>query len=348
MDFSYTQSDLEKLLSPKSVIGKTGSNITNISSLSDANKNSVSFLWNRKYRKDVAMSNAALLLLPESYDGAPKEDQCFFLTKNPSLALAKLCADIEEKYKKNIPVAIHESAVIDKTAKIGRNVSIGANSVIDANAIIGDNSTIGACSYIGRDVSIGNGTVIHNNVTIMNMCKIGDFVIIYSGCVIGSDGFGYETVNGEHVKLPQIGNVIIENNVHIGAKTTIDRARFGHTVIGEGTKIDNLVQVGHNVKIGKRCLIVSQVGISGSTVLGDYVVLGGQVGVAGHIKIADGVMAGGQSGIASNCKKGEFMLGTPALPFKNMNKIFALRKRLPEIFKRVSNIEEIVNEKLGH
>ena len=212
MDFSYTQSDLEKLLSPKSVVGKTGSNITNISSLSDANKNSVSFLWNRKYRKDVAMSNAALLLLPESYDGAPKEDQCFFLTKNPSLALAKLCADIEEKYTKNIPVTIHESAVIDKTAKIGRNVSIGANSVIDANAIIGDNSTIGACSYIGRDVSVGNGTTIHNNVTIMNMCKIGDFVIIYSGCVIGSDGFGYETVNGEHVKLPQIGNVVIDYN----------------------------------------------------------------------------------------------------------------------------------------
>ena len=294
------------------------------------------------------MSNAALLLLPESYDGAPKEDQCFFLTKNPSLALAKLCADIEEKYKKNIPVAIHESAVIDKTAKIGRNVSIGANSVIDANAIIGDNSTIGACSYIGRDVSIGNGTVIHNNVTIMNMCKIGDFVIIYSGCVIGSDGFGYETVNGEHVKLPQIGNVVIEDNVHIGANTTIDRARFGRTIIGEGTKIDNLVQIGHNVKIGKGCLIASQVGISGSTVLGDYVVFGGQVGVAGHIKIADGVMAGGQSGIASNCKNGEFMLGTPALPFNTMNKIFALRKRLPEIFKRVSNIEEIVGEKLGH
>lgn len=348
MDFSYTQSDLEKLLSPKSVKGETGSNITNISSLPDANKNSVSFLWNRKYRKDVAVSNAALLLLPENYDGAPKEDQCFFFTENPSLALAKLCSDIEEKYKKNIPVAIHESAVIDKTAKIGRNVSIGANSVIDANAIIGDNSTIGSCSYIGRDVSIGNGTAIHNNVTIMNMCKIGDFVIIYSGCVIGSDGFGYETVNGEHVKLPQIGNVVIEDNVHIGANTTIDRARFGHTIIGEGTKIDNLVQVGHNVKIGKRCLIVSQVGISGSTELGDYVVLGGQVGVAGHIKISDGVMAGGQSGIASNCKKGEFMLGTPALPFKNMNKIFALRKRLPEIFKRVSYIEEIVNEKLGH
>lgn len=348
MDFSYTQSDLEKLLSPKNVIGKTSSNITNISSLSDANKNSVSFLWNRKYRKDVAMSNAALLLLPENYDGAPKEDQCFFLTENPSLALAKLCADIEEKYKKNIPVVIHESAVIDRTAKIGRNVSIGANSVIDANVTIGDNSTIGACSYIGRDVSIGNGTTIHNNVTVMNMCKIGDFVIIYSGCVIGSDGFGYETVNGEHVKLPQIGNVVIENNVHIGANTTIDRARFGRTIIGEGTKIDNLVQIGHNVKIGKRCLIASQVGISGSTVLGDYVVFGGQVGVAGHIKIADGVMAGGQSGIASNCKNGEFMLGTPALPFNTMNKIFALRKRLPEIFKRVSNIEEIVSEKLGH
>lgn len=348
MDFSYTQSDLEKLLSPKSVKGETGSNITNISSLSDANKNSVSFLWNRKYRKDVAMSNAALLLLPENYDGTPKEDQCFFLTENPSLALAKLCADIEEKYKKNIPIIIHESAVIDKTAKIGRNVSIGANSVIDANAIIGDNSTIGSCSYIGRDVSIGNGTVIHNNVTIMNMCKIGDFVIIYSGCVIGSDGFGYETVNGEHVKLPQIGNVVIEDNVHIGANTTIDRARFGHTIIGEGTKIDNLVQVGHNVKIGKRCLIVSQVGISGSTELGDYVVLGGQVGVAGHIKISDGVMAGGQSGIASNCKKGEFMLGTPALPFKNMNKIFALRKRLPEIFKRVSYIEEMISKNFDH
>ena len=348
MDFSYTQSDLEKLLLPKSVIGKTSSNITNISSLSDANKNSVSFLWNRKYRKDVAMSNAALLLLPENYDGTPKEDQCFFLTKNPSLALAKLCSDIEEKYKKNIPLAIHESTVIDKTAKIGRNVSIGANSVIDANVTIGDNSTIGSCSYIGRDVYVGNGTTIHNNVTIMNMCKIGDFVIVYSGCVIGSDGFGYETVNGEHVKLPQIGNVVIENNVHIGANTTIDRARFGRTIIGEGTKIDNLVQIGHNVKIGKGCLIASQVGISGSTVLGDYVVFGGQVGVAGHIKIADGVMAGGQSGIASNCKNGEFMLGTPALPFKTMNKIFALRKRLPEIFKRVSNIEEIVNEKLGH
>ena len=347
MDFSYTQSDLEKLLSPKSVIGKTGSNITNISSLSDANKNSVSFLWNRKYRKDVAMSNAALLLLPENYDGTPKEGQCFFLTENPSLALAKLCADIEEKYKKNIPVIIHESAVIDKTAKIGRNVSIGANSVIDANAIIGDNSTIGSCSYIGRDVSIGNGTVIHNNVTIMNMCKIGDFVIIYSGCVIGSDGFGYETVNGEHVKLPQIGNVVIEDNVHIGANTTIDRARFGHTIIGEGTKIDNLVQIAHNVEVGKNTVMSAQSGVAGSTKIGEWCMLGGQVGIAGHLVVGDQTQFGAKCGLPGGniAKKGHVQLmGYPSQIHKDWQRSQVCVRQLPDFFKEVAEMKKEIEE----
>jgi UDP-3-O-[3-hydroxymyristoyl] glucosamine N-acyltransferase len=165
-------------------------------------------------------------------------------------------------------------------------------------------------------------------------------VRLHPGVVVGSDGFGYEFAGGRHEKVPQIGTVLVENDVEIGANSTIDRARFSRTVIGEGSKIDNLVQIGHNVIIGKHCLICAQVGISGSTTLQDYVVLGGQVGVAGHITVGKGVKAGGQAGIHASVKPGSFINGTPAIPYMIERRLVVLHQRLPEIFKRVDALEE--------
>jgi UDP-3-O-[3-hydroxymyristoyl] glucosamine N-acyltransferase len=178
----------------------------------------------------------------------------------------------------------------------------------------------------------------------MDFCEIGARVTLFPGVVIGADGFGYETVNGAHEQIPQMGNVVICDDVDIGANSTIDRARFEHTVVGRGTKIDNLVQIGHNVSIGEGCLIVAQTGISGSTTIGNYVVIGGQVGIAGHIAIPDGVMIAGKSAIPSyRPSEGKLLRGSPAMPMRDANRFYVLRKKIPELFNRVSALEKMVN-----
>jgi UDP-3-O-[3-hydroxymyristoyl] glucosamine N-acyltransferase len=171
-------------------------------------------------------------------------------------------------------------------------------------------------------------------------CTLGKNVILYPGAIVGSDGFGYETVDGVHEKMPQIGNVAIGDCVEIGANTTIDRARFGSTVLGDGTKIDNLVQIGHNVAIGKHCLIVAHVGIAGSATIGDRVTIGGQSGVVGHVHVGEGSLIGGQTGVASSCKPGSFLRGSPAMPYGDATKFLACRKYLPELIRRVKAIED--------
>lgn len=341
MKFSYQMSDLIELLSPLNVVGNCCDALTGISALFESKPGDISFLGNLKYSKDVVKCNASVIFLPKTYDGIPLENQTYMFFDNPSLALAELCRDIEKKQCDHDSVGkIHDSAIIDNSAQIGSFVTICANAVIGKNVIIGDNCMIGSGCYIGNNVSIGTNTVLHPNVTIMQDSVIGNNCFLYSGVVIGSDGFGYENVNGNIIKVPQIGNVIIEDDVEIGANTTIDRARFGHTIIGRGTKIDNLVQVGHNVVIGKSCIIVSQTGIAGSTTIGNYVTIGGQVGIAGHLTIGDGSMIAGKSSVPSSCKPGSILRGIPCMPYNTSNKYYVLRKKIPELFKRVSALED--------
>jgi UDP-3-O-[3-hydroxymyristoyl] glucosamine N-acyltransferase len=339
MRFSYTLVKLVELLRPKRVVGNTEVEITEVGSLADARSGCVSFLGNMKYRNEVQTTNASVVLLPPSYENEPKDGQCFLFFDNPSLAIGLLCRDIERKCALRPALGIHGTAVVDDTASIGSGVSVGPNVVICPGATISDGVVIMAGCYIGKDAKIGEGSILRPSVVVMDFCEIGKRVTLSPGVVIGADGFGYETVDGVHEKIPQLGNVIIGDDVEIGANATVDRARFSCTKIGRGTKIDNLVQIGHNVTIGDGCIIIAQTGISGSTTIGNHVVIGGQVGIAGHLHIPDGVMIAGKSSVASY-KSGRVLRGNPSMPINEMNRIYVLMRQLPELFARVSSLEK--------
>jgi UDP-3-O-[3-hydroxymyristoyl] glucosamine N-acyltransferase len=210
--------------------------------------------------------------------------------------------------------------------------------VLEAGAVIGPRSVLQAQVFIGREARVGADCWFMPGAHLATECVVGDRVRLHAGVVVGADGFGYEFAGGRHVKVPQVGVVELRDDVEVGANTTFDRARFSRTVIGEGTKIDNLVQIGHNVVIGRHCILCAQVGISGSTTLEDYVVLGGQAGVAGHLTIGRGAKADGQSGINSDLEPGVFVKGSPCLPYQLEQRINVLRRRLPELFRQVDTL----------
>ncbi len=339
LNIEYSLEEICSITSPKKIIGCTDVTITGIRNLESARIGDLSFLGNMKYREQLQSTRASVVLIGKEGTDSPHDNQCFLVYDNPSYALGLLCRDIESRNKKKYPPTIHPSAIISPSVKIGQNVSIGPNVVIEDDTTIEDDVVISSGCYIGFYVKIGNRSILRAGVKVMDNCVIGKQVILHPGVVVGSDGFGYETVNEIHEKIPQIGNVIIEDNVEIGANTTIDCARFSSTIIGEGTKIDNLVQIGHNVRIGKHCLIVSQVGIAGSAILEDYVVIGGQSGINGHITIGTHTMICGHTGVAASCPAGSFLRGSPAMSYYEANKFFACRKHLPEVVKKMKAIE---------
>jgi UDP-3-O-[3-hydroxymyristoyl] glucosamine N-acyltransferase len=344
MNFSYTINELWSLLRPQRIAGGGAVVVSRVRSLAGAGQGDISFLGNPKYRRNVETSEASVILLPADCNIFPKDGQCFLFFDNPSMALGVLCRDIERRCRPQPSPGIHGTAIIGNGASIGARVSIGANVVIGEGASIGDGVVIMAGCYVGNRVKIGEDSTLHPSVNVMDFCEIGARVSLFSGVVVGSDGFGYETVGGVHEHIPQIGNVVICDDVDIGANSTIDRARFEHTIIGRGTKIDNLVQIGHNVIIGEGCIIVAQTGISGSTVIGNHVIIGGQVGIVGHITIPDGVMIAGKSSVAGYKEKyGKFLRGNPAMPIDEANRFYVFRKKIPELFDRVSALERILH-----
>jgi UDP-3-O-[3-hydroxymyristoyl] glucosamine N-acyltransferase len=340
LEIKYTLAEVAAVVSSLTITGGTDRQISGIKSLADASNSDLSFLGNVKYRGQLEKTEAAIVLVGADVGARPKENQAFVVCKNPSFALGLLCRDIERKYLSRRPsIAVHGSAVISPSAKLGHDVHIGPCAVVEDGAEIGDGAKIGANCYVGWRAVIGAGSELHAGSKVMSLCSLGKNVILYPGAIVGSDGFGYESVDGVHEKLPQIGDVSVGDGVEIGANTTVDRARFGSTVIGAGTKIDNLVQIGHNVTVGKHCLIVAQVGIAGSTTIGDRVTIGGQTGIAGHVHIGDGTMIGGQTGVTSSCKPGSFLRCSPAMPYGEATKFLACRKRLPELVRQVRDIE---------
>ena len=235
---------------------------------------------------------------------------------------------------------IHPTALLSKNSHIGGNVKIGPYSVIEEDVSIGDYAVIDAQVFVGRASVIGQNAWIYPHVTIRENSQIGNRVIIHSGSVIGSDGFGYETINGTHLKIPQTGTVCIEDDVEIGSNVSIDRGRFNRTLIKKGTKIDNLVQIAHNVVIGPNSLIVSQAGISGSTELGKNVIVAGQAGLIGHITIGDYAIIGAGAGVSKPVPAKAVVLGSPAKEIEIQKKLFALINRLPDLYDRVRKLEE--------
>ena len=243
---------------------------------------------------------------------------------------------------KNIKREIHKTAVVAETAKIGANVAIGALSVIEDGAEIGEGTIIYPQVYVGRDVKIGKNCIIYPKVTIREECVLKDYVILQPGAVIGSDGFGYVFIN-KHEKIPQIGKVILQDDVEIGANTCIDKGTIENTVIGEQTKIDNLVQIGHNCKIGKGCMIVSQVGIAGSCEIGDRVVLAGQAGLADHIKIGADSIVAAQAGVTKSFPEKSIVVGSPAVPRKEFIRQLKVTKDAGELIKKFKKYEPLLS-----
>lgn len=340
MQVSFTPAEIEAIVQPRQVRGATTAVVRGIAALNAAAPGELAFLGNSKYKSDVASTQASVVLLPPDYEGAPREDQLFLLVDSPSGALARLCSRIEQSLWPRPSPGVHPSAVLAPGAQVAASATVGPLCVIEAGAVIGEGSHLQANVFVGRSAVVGANCWLMPGVVVAAECKLGNRVRLHPGVVIGSDGFGYEFAGGRHEKVPQVGNVVVEDDVEIGANSTIDRARFSQTLIGAGTKIDNLVQVGHNVIIGKHCLLCAQVGIAGSTTVGDYVVLGGQVGVAGHITIGKGAKAGGQAGITASVAPGIAINGTPAVPYALERRLAILHQRLPELFKKVDALEE--------
>lgn len=321
------------------VVGNPEIDITGVSSIKDAQQGDITFLADKKKLPEVYSTNASAIITREEIKGLSAS---MLIVDNPHLAFAKT---LNIFYKKTFkPLGISKEAVIGSDVNFGDNVSIYPLVYIHNTASIGNRVTIFPCVYIGDNVTVGDDSTIYSNVTIRENVKIGKEVVIHSGTVIGSDGFGYVQEKGRHYKIPQVGGVIIEDDVEIGANVTIDRATIGNTLIGSGTKIDNLVQIAHNVKIGKNCLIVAQVGVGGSVEIGDGVVLGGQVGVRDHVKIGNGVMVGAQSGIGHDIPDGQVFSGSPAIPHKNWLRAQTIYAKLPEYLKRLQELERKVKK----
>ncbi len=303
--------------------GDRAGSLSGVAALADARAEQLTFLSNRKYTAQLTETKAGAILVPANLEG---DDARWIRVDDPYFALAKIMARWFSA--RPMPKGVSPKASIAESAKLGTNVAIGPFAIIGENVVLGNNVTIFQGVSIEAGAKIGDDCIIYPNVVIYDGTRIGRRCIIHAGVVIGSDGYGFALNQGKHHKIPQIGIVRIEDDVEIGAGTTIDRAALGETVIGEGTKIDNLVQIGHNVKIGKHCLLVSQVGIAGSTELGDYVAVAGQSGFSGHLKIGHRVQVAAKSAVLEDVPDDTKVMGSPAMPFKEFARRQAAVKRL--------------------
>ena len=287
------------------------------------------------YLEKAAKSSAAAVIVAADVISFPKP---VIRVVNPRLAFVRLL----RLFTPPLPVqrVVHELAVVAKTAQLGKNVAVMPLAVVDEGACIGDNTVVYSHVFVGKDVKVGCDCILYPNVTVRENCFIGDRVIIQSGAVVGGDGFGFVTVDGAHLKVPQIGNVVIEDDVEIGANTAIDRATTGQTVIMQGTKIDNLVHIAHNDVIGKHCFVVAQTGISGSVTVGDNVTFAGQTGTAGHISIGDNCVFIGRAGITKDIPANSFCAGVPARPHQEWLRETVALHKLPETLKKIKDLEK--------
>ena len=310
--------------------------VTGLAGLREATPNDVSFLASPRYQAAVKATHAGAVIVAR--DLKVDFDRVLIRVDNPSEAFAELVRQVAPP-PVTFPPGVHPTAVVASTVRLGKDVSIQPHAVIEDRAVIGDRTIIGAGNYIGHESRVGVDCRFYANVSLRERTMVGDRVILHSGVVLGADGFGYEAVGGTHKKIPQVGNVEIGDDVEIGANSAIDRGRFGRTRIGKGTKIDNLVQIGHNCVVGDHCIICGLVGIAGSTIIGNHVTLAGQVGVAGHLTIGDKSIIMAQAGVTKDVPPGSIMLGAPAIPHKEFKRVNAAIQRLPEILAKLHESE---------
>ncbi|MBS0635505.1 MAG: UDP-3-O-(3-hydroxymyristoyl)glucosamine N-acyltransferase [Verrucomicrobia bacterium] len=341
---SYSLEELAKRTGCQ-LVGNPKHCITGVADLESATPDDASFLTNPRYQGAMQRSHAGVVVVMEGTE--LPENKNFLLSRHPDATFQELI----ELYRTNRAprsyfTGIHPTAVIHPTAKIGDGVTICPHVVIDGQAVIGNNSFIGAGTSIGADVTIGEECVLYQNVTIREGCTLGARVCIQPGAVIGSCGFGFtQDKQGRHSKLNQVGNCIIDDDVEIGANSTIDRARFKATRIGQGTKIDNLVQIAHGVVIGKHSLIIAQTGIAGSTQIGNHVILAGQVAVNGHIEIGDQVVVAARSGVSKSIKKPGRYAGVPVMELSEHNKNQVLLRNIDKLVEEVKQLKQELNKR---
>ena len=327
------------------IVGNPTQIVKTLAKIEEGKEGALSFLANPKYEEYIYSTQSSICIVNNSFEPIKVLPETLTLIKveDAYACFAKLL-DIYNNLSKKAP-AIEQPSFIDENVNIGEGIYLGAFSYISKNAIIGNNVVIYPNVFIGENVKIGDNTTIHPNVSIYHDCVVGNNCIIHAGAVIGSDGFGFApNENHEYQKVPQIGNVVIEDNVEIGANTTIDRATMGSTFIRNGVKIDNLCQIAHNVEVGKNSAMAAQVGIAGSAKIGERVMIGGQAGISGHLFIADETKIVAQSGIPGSVKKAETLMGSPGIPLEDFKKSYFGFRKLPFILNKIAELEAQIKE----
>lgn len=327
------------------VEGNPAAEVNALAKIEEGFSGALSFLSNSKYEEYIYTTKSSICIVNNSFEPSKKLPETLTLIKveDAYSCFAKLLEMYDSMNQEE--ARIEQPSFIDPSAKMGENLYIGAFTYIGKDVVVGNKVSIYPNVTIGKNVQIGEGTVIHPGVTIYRDCIIGKNCVIHSGAIIGADGFGFAPdKNGEFQKIPQIGNVILEDNVDIGANSTVDRATMGSTIIRKGSKIDNLVQIGHNVEIGTNTAMAAQVGIAGSTKVGNNVMVGGQVGLAGHMKVGNRVMIAAQSGVAGDIKDGTRLMGSPAFDSEEYKKSYLGFRRLPRILSRIKELEDQIKE----
>ncbi len=334
--------DIASLLSAD-VVGNKDTQITGVGTIEKAKSDELTFVANKKYEKFLPTTNAGCIIVDSAVDIEKYKDKTFIICKDAYFCFAQVLRTLFA-FKQKEPM-ISKNASIKESAKIDTTCRIEDFVFIDDNVTIGKNTTIMPFVYIGENTTIGENCIIYPSVTIRENSVIGNDVIIHSGSVIGSDGFGYaQTKENNHIKIPQVGNVVIEDGVEIGSNVSIDRAALDSTIIKKGAKIDNLVQIAHNVEIGENTLVIAQTGISGSTKIGKNVILAGQTGIAGHINIADGVIITAKSGVGSNVKKAGIYSGIPIYEHSKWLRNSVVVTKLGEMYKKIKELEKEIEE----
>lgn len=329
------------------VEGNADAAVSSFGKIEEAKEGELSFLANPKYEDYLYTTKASVIIINDSYELKQPVSATLIRVPDAYTAFATLLSKYQEIVQQQLK-GIQEPSYISKSAKLGDNVFIGAFAYLGENVVVGNGSKIYPNAYLGNNVKIGENTVVHPGVRIYHDCKVGSNVTIHGGTVIGSDGFGFAPqADGSFKKVPQIGNVVIEDDVEIGANATIDRATIGSTLIKRGAKLDNLIQIAHNVEIGNSTVIAAQAGISGSTKIGNGVMIGGQAGIVGHIQLGDGAKVNAQSGVSKSIDPGKAVTGSPAYDYTSALRSQAVTRKLPDLERRVKELEQLVKQLLA-
>ena len=324
------------------IVGDENATVHTFAKIEEGIPGAISFLSNPKYTPYIYDTQSSIVLVNNDFVPEKEVKATLIKVNNAYESLAKLLNLYEMSKPKK--TGIDPLAYIAPTAKIGENVYIAPFACVGDNAEIGDNTSLHPHATVGSGAKIGHDCILYPNVTVYHDCRVGNHCILHAGSVVGADGFGFAPSPEGYEKIPQIGIVVLEDNVEIGANTCIDRATMGATIIRKGVKFDNLIQIAHNVEVGSHTVMASQVGIAGSTKVGEWCMFGGQVGVAGHIKVGNKVNMGAQSGVHSSIKDGEALIGTPPMPLKSYFKSSAVFRKLPDMYLELNSLKKEIEE----